>query len=168
MSSPRFYLSLFLVTCLFPAGCRKHSGGTKLIDGLESHQTVDQVRSRVLVTPKEWKIIENSRLNPADKRPRFHILTVSVQNYIHLDVAGQLILHFFNDRLASTVFFPDDFPKYKANLEQRENIKFDKLYIYIPPRTKMWVGKDSKGQDCIGWEDSALREAIDRWIKDYS
>src|SRR2546425_4996674 len=161
------YLILSLSLCFVLAGCRKRSQSTRLIDELESYQSIDQVRSRLLTTPKDWKIIQDSRPDPAKKDPRVGVIIISLQNYNHLGVPGELILHFFNDRLVSTVFFPSDFPGYKAGLEQREGIKFDNLEITRRPRTRIWVGKDSKKRDCIGWEDTALRNEIDQWLAQY-
>ncbi|HEY3130806.1 MAG TPA: hypothetical protein VGL91_15225 [Acidobacteriota bacterium] len=158
------YLILSLSLCVVPAGCRKRPQNTRLIGELESYQSIDQVRSRLLTTPKDWKIIQDSRPDPAKEDPRVGVITISLQNYKHLGVPGELILHFFNNRLVSTVFFPTDFPAYKAGLEERERIKFDQVEIFRRPRTRIWIGKDSRKRDCIGWEDTALRNEIDQWL----
>jgi hypothetical protein len=155
-------LGFLLSLCLFAASCRKQATATKLIDGLYSYQTMDQARS--LTAPKVWQVRESSR-SPDQTRSQYEVVTVAVQNFVHLDMPGELILSFFNGRLTGTVFYPLDFEKYKANLEKYENIKFEKLEVYRPPRTKVWIGKNAVGLGCVGWEDTALAAEIENWIR---
>jgi hypothetical protein len=155
-------LTLSLALCLCVASCRKQATTTKLIDGLYSYQTMDQARS--LTAPKVWQVRESSR-SPGQTRGRYEVVTIAVENFVHLDVPGELILHFFNGRLTSTTFYPLDFEKYKVNLEKYENIKFEKLEIYRPPHTKIWTGRSAVGLDCVGWEDTVLAAEIENWIR---
>jgi hypothetical protein len=155
-------LTLSLALCLTVESCRKQATATKLIDGLYSYQTMEQARS--LTAPRVWQERESSR-SPDQTRSRYEVVTVAVQNFVNLDVPGELILSFFNGRLTSTVFYPLDFEKYKANLEKYENIKFEKLEVYRPPRTKVWIGKNAVGLGCVGWEDTALAAEIENWLR---
>src|SRR5438094_4487733 len=96
------------------------SDRTKLIDGLQSYASVEEIKRLF----PEWKVIENSGLKPGDKRPPINIYSVAVKNYSHLNCRGELRLTFFNNRLMEAWFIPDEFEKYIELLKKQEGISF--------------------------------------------
>ena len=93
---------------------------SKLINGIESYQSIEEAKKQFPV----WEEIEQSTLGPRDKRPRFDIYKVSIKNYSHLGISGELHVQFFNDRLMETWFYPSAFDKYLDLLIKKEGLVF--------------------------------------------
>jgi hypothetical protein len=84
-------------------------------------------------------------------------------------VQGRLVLHFYNDRLMRTQFFPQKMDEYRAALARGDSINFnDQQESFIDPATKVWIGKDANGAVYVGWVDKNLKAEMDDWIKKYS
>jgi hypothetical protein len=113
-------------------------------------------------------VIEDRKPLTSDTRPRFQIYTIAVP-YFHRGVQGRLVLHFFNDRLMRTQFYPQDIDAYESALFAQESVNFnDQKESFISPATKVWIGKDEKGAKYVGWVDKNLKAEMDDWIKKYS
>lgn len=142
---------------------------TKLMNGLESYMSIDEARGKL----SAWEVLEQRSLKPNDKRPPFNIYRVAVKSYSHLGVAGELQLEFFNSRLVSTWFYPEDFNRYIALLKNEEGIVFQESRdgtkeATTAPYTRTWTYKDYKELQYVGWEDTRLRDELNLWIKRYS
>jgi hypothetical protein len=142
---------------------------TKLINGVESYVSIDQAKSEL----PAWEVLEQSSLKPKDRRPPFNIYKVSVKNYSHLGISGELHMEFFNNRLLSTWFYPEDFDKYMALLKEKEGLTFQESQhgsreARMAPHTRVWTQKDYKERQYVGWEDTRLGDELNLWIKRYS
>lgn len=142
---------------------------TRLINGLESYWTIEEAKTKL----PSWEVIEQSSLKPQDRRPPFNIYRVSIKNYVHLGVSGELQVKFFNNRLLSTWFYPETFDRYVLLLKDKEGLTFQEGQdgsrdAMIVPHTHVWVYKDYKEQLYIGWEDIRLARELGLWIKRYS
>lgn len=141
----------------------------KLINGLESYLSIDETKRRL----PSWEVIEQSGLKPQDTRPPFNIYKVAVKNYSHLGISGELHVQFFNNRLLSTWFYPDAFDKYIQLLKDKEGVTFQESRdgskeAAIPPYTRVWLYRDFKDRQYVGWEDTRLAREFNLWIKRYS
>lgn len=149
---------------------------TKLIKGIESYQSIVQAKDQF----SAWRVIERSSLHPQDKRPPFTIYKVRIENYSHLGVQGDLHIKFFNNRLAETRFFPQNFSKYVDHLKRMPNLEFkvnstdqDISEGFLDPFTRIWIYKKPHLEEFgekkyIGWEDTRLGREESLWIKRYS
>lgn len=146
---------------------------TKLIDGIESYQSIEEAERKF----PAWEVLENSSLSPSDGRPPFNIYKVAIKNYSDLGVHGELQLRFFNNRLAEARFLPNDFDKYIDLLTKREGItfhvtpkSFGSPEATLPPYTRVWIYRDTVDTKYkyVGWEDRRLAKEIAAWIKRYS
>ena len=140
----------------------------KLINGIESYQSIEAAKKKFPV----WEVIEQSSLGPKDQRPPFNIYKVAIKNYSHLGISGELHLGFFNDRLMETWFYPDSFDKYFEVLKEKGGLAFQESRwgkeSQILPYTRVWVYKDYKDRNYVGWEDTRLGRESAIWIQRYS
>jgi hypothetical protein len=149
---------------------------TKLIDGIESYQTMEEAKRRF----QKWEVIENSSLASGDKRPPFSIYVVAIDNYSHLGHSGTLHLKFFNNRLAEARFYPSNFDKYVERLKEADKLTFKVTEssaglpeAFASSHTHVWVYNqphlDPSGRDkYVGWRDTRLEKEEALWITRYS
>jgi hypothetical protein len=117
--------------------------------------------------------VEDSRLASGDPRPRFDILQVSVPGHVHLGLRGELKLRFFNDRLSSAWFYPDDVRGYLdalagAGVKVIEAAPDTEQKVAVAPYTNVWATRDFGDRLYVGWEDKRLSDQERRWIERYS
>jgi len=154
---------------------------TILLGEIRSGLSPEDARRTVSASEDKWKVIENSHLPPGDKRPRFDILQVEVPEFTDCGVKGVLALHFFNGRLTSTWFYPSDLSMYLQCLESR-HIHFDPkgpmtqternlgatiAEVRVSHRTRVWLFRDYRNHDYVGWEDIKLIAEENQWIRNY-
>jgi hypothetical protein len=167
-------VSIGLVVLLIPA-CRRpnpsftsvQSPATPLIEGFQSYMPIADVQSALKSRGVTWTTIEDSHLPPGDRRPPFDILTISVSRQAHLGHTGELVFHFFNNRLTSTWFFPDDPTSFTRTLETTMKTAI-RPEATVPPFTRVWTHKDYQDRIYIAWEDTRLAEEQSSWIASYS
>lgn len=139
-----------------------------LVAGFASYMTPDEVSHRLSPDLLPWEIVEDSQLPAGDKRPPFNILIVSVGHFEHLAHVGELKLDFFNRRLESTWFFPQNGPAFLATLRAHGIDLIGSHEMFVAPYTRVWTAKDYRGRMYVAWEDTRLREQSNRWISRYS
>src|SRR4029079_15389031 len=96
-------IRLVLAVCIaVVSGCTDRESYTSRVEGIplllgefQSYSSEPQVRARLMVVPRR----ERGSLPPGDSRQPFDIVTLTVDEYEHLGVAGELRLELFNDRL---------------------------------------------------------------------
>lgn len=168
-----FYYA-YLIVFLLLIGChdsysevsfiKVESERTKLINGIESYQSIEEFKSFLSRSSFQW---EDKEGQPSPKgRPPFNMYTVTIKNYSHMGFPGQLEIIFFNDRLAITTFYPLEIEKYVETLVKAEVIKLDtNREAKIYPYTHVWVARQRK---FVGWSDIRLDKEINLWIRRYS
>ena len=113
-------------------------------------------------------VFENSKLPKTDLRPEFSIYTIILPEYKIENVTGELEASFFNDRLMSVRFYPNDIKEFESllkrkhniNLENRENISIDCVEI------NRWT--DFEGNEYFGWSDMKLIKEQNDWISQHA
>ena len=130
--------------------------------------TPDEASNRFPSGLLPWEIVEDSKLPEGDTRPPFDILTVSVGHFEHLHQVGELRLDFFNRRLVSTWFFPQDGQAFLATLRAHGIDLIGRHELSVAPYTRIWTAKDYRGKMYVAWEDTRLRNQSNRWIERYS
>lgn len=144
------------------------SDRTKLINGIKSYQSIDELKSLFGPSSFQWDVGKESRPS-LNGRPPFNMHTITVKNYSHLGVTGELNISFFNNRLITTMFYPSEVEKYIETLCKVERIKFDNnREITMSPYTRVRYGSDYKNRKYIEWSDIRLDKEVELWIKRYS
>ena len=140
---------------------------TPLIDGFESYTTIAYLQARRLSSLK-WTVLEKSNLPKGDPRPPFGIFRICVSEFVHLQEHGQLELTFFNDRLQSTSFYPEDLDAYLTALEKAGISINEGQELTLPPYTEVWCSRDYLGRPYVAWIDKRLLKQEERWISRYA
>ena len=138
----------------------------ELLPGFRSYESISVVSKHLGDQASRVKVTEDSKLPASDRRPRFDIYTVEVPDREFCGEKGTLRLLFFNDRLASTWFYPEQSESCLQHLRSSGIMVSDKQTTVGD--TIIWSSTDYKGRRYVAWEDRRLREEQDRWISKYS
>lgn len=145
------------------------TGPTPLIGPLQSHMQAEVAREKLGAATSEWIVIEQSSLPEGDQRPRFDIERFRVTRFEHLGVAGELVLEFFNDRLMSTSFFPNEWEAYVERLEEHIGQSLEEGQdLEIGSHTRLFLGPTFHDRRYVGWVDAGLASEKNTWISKYS
>lgn len=126
---------------------------TGLLPGFESHVGVDAARRLVVDENHSWDVVEES----LGRGSALKCVRVRVSPFTDLAVRGELELHFFNDQLESTWFFPSNPTLYRARLASERRLRFDAANeLHLPPNTLVWIAEDHRGRAYVAWEDKWL------------
>jgi hypothetical protein len=114
-----------------------------------------------------WQVTERSGLKAGDKRPPFNMLSVVVAPYHDRGCVGELHLTFFNSRLESASFYPDDLVAYRATLGAfpSRSVRGGELR---KRHLRVWNAVDHQGREYFFWGDDRLMEQERRWIRNFS
>jgi hypothetical protein len=178
LKSYQFTGPIYLLVLWLLVGCggdyssasfaKVESERTKLIDGIESYQSIEEFKGYLTSRPWQWEVSKGRQSSPKG-RPPFNIVTITIKNYSHLGFSGDLIVTFFNDRLMATTFYPSNVEKYIQILRKAEGITFDNNHeAELPPQTRVRFATDHKGREYVDWSDIRLDKEVELWIKKYS
>jgi len=160
---------LALLSIAFTAVCGyRPCGGppTRLLGSLVSQATPEQAKSTL--RPGQW-VVEREEPGPTDGRPPFAFKTVDVGEIVDLGHRGRLRLVFYNGRLASALFTPDDASAYFAQVQGLEGAAMlPGGIVSLGSATRVTrLGLSSEGP-VIEWYDACLRADQDAWIARYA
>jgi hypothetical protein len=142
---------------------------TRLIDGIKSYQSIEEFKIFLADSSFQWK--ESKDQPSPERKPPFNVHTITINNYSHLGITGELTVIFFNNRLMETDFYPYVVNRYidTNTLYRAEGLKFDNGgESRLPPYTLVQVTTDHNGRQRIRWSDSRLVKEFSLWIKKYS
>jgi hypothetical protein len=159
-------LALFLTPSCRRSGEQKFKPSA-LMAGLESGQSLRTVERKLDMMDGGFEILEDRRPLPSDTRPSYRLLVISKKNSRMAGQTGELVLTFFNDRLMTVQFFPEDIAAARAAAESGQGLTLAGGEDHIKPSTRVWIGKDESGRSYIGWIDKALQAEQDAWHKRY-
>ena len=161
-----------LVAVLLGASCdmqtytEREPGIPLMLDKFVSYSTEQEVRAALDPTPV--LDLERSKPEPGDdKLPPRVIARLGVSRFEHLGATGELHLLFFNDRLQSAWFFPDDFTAYLDQVKSRGVTISDDLADSGRALLDVSTGQ-TDGKHYVEWADSRLIEQHTRWILRYA
>ncbi len=138
-----------------------------LIGNIQSYQPVSLFLTQLRAQSLNFKLESSTLTQDKSSRPPFDITTVTVGQFSHLGYAGELIVDFFNDRLAGLRFYPSNIIGYQQALA-RNGVDLSSQGNYRSRNTRIWSGTDYTGKQYIGWEDVRLAKEMEVWIKRYS
>ena len=151
---------------LVTLGCTS-AGTTPLCNGFRSYETVKEVRSKIGEgeVARAWKE-ESKSLGHPDSRPPYQFVLLSGPFSLS-NVAGDLELTFYNDRLMSTEFSTKDGRDFLAALrEQRGKVPrvVASEEVVSNGRTKLRYYIDNDGTFRFLWSDPKLEDEWHKWI----
>jgi hypothetical protein len=167
-------IRLVLTVCVASlTGCDNGESYTDRFEGIplllgafQSYSSERDVRANL--APQPVQDVERSSLAPGDRRPPYNIVTLAVEEYRHLGVAGELRLVLFNDRLMNVWFYPIDVGAYMAALRSRDvAVAANRADRHSNP-LRIWTQRDFRGRVYVGWSDGRLEDQSARWISRYS
>lgn len=174
--------SLLLANALLLAvacGCGR-TFAPKLVGGIPSWASPEEIRRLLQVSPVEWKVIfDNKTKAERPGKPKCHRVYVQAGYYCDMGVGGTLFLYFFNDRLVSANFYPEDLARYRTLLETKRGFGFVPYHSLIDMegnrsptpdwweakaglRARMKIQKDPENKWYVEWYDSFLMAELDR------
>jgi hypothetical protein len=133
-----------------------------LFKGFESYETLEQA-AKVLPNRAAWKTILDSKSEPRTGCPRFDEFTFEVMA-TDLEFPGTLRLQFINDRLATMLFTPTDFPAYVDAL-RRAGTSVNSEERRVSPATVVWSSEGVDGRRFVGWRDERFTAQINAWVE---
>lgn len=167
-------IRLVLAVCLaLLTGCADRESYTDRMEGIplllgafQSYSSEREVRGSLASQPIQD--VERSSLAPGDRRPPYNIVTMTVVEYRHLGVAGELRLVLFNDRLMNVWFYPIDIDAYMAALRSRDVAVAADRADERRTTLRIWSQRDFRDRVYVGWSDGRLEDQSARWISRYS
>lgn len=139
-----------------------------MIDNFYSYQKIAEFQKLISRTYDTTIVFENSKLHDSDKRPPFDIYTVIVPDYKHLGHTGKLRASFFNNRLESVWFYPDNLDEYLSRLDKELNINFKSEKETTNNYIRVYNAIDFQNNAYVGWIDTRLEKEKDIWISKYA
>lgn len=103
------------------------------LDGIPARVSPRELRDLLCLGESSWKVLSEYKRPESPGRSRYETLTVSIGDYHHLNVKGELILEFLNERLTDAYFYAEDIPRYKMLLKKRYHIEFTPHYPQVGP-----------------------------------
>lgn len=159
-------IALTLLGCgQTPSFTDRASESSALIADFSSYASVDDVTN--LLKNASVTVVEDSQLDPGDQRPPFSILVWAIP-FEHMNQPGELHLHFFNDRLMSTSFYPDQMKSYLNALNDSGITLDHEGRCKMKPYTDIWKSTNFNNRGFVCWEDERLQEELNEWIMSYS
>jgi hypothetical protein len=141
---------------------------SSLVDGLYSYLSPSEASELLGELATSWKVLEDEKAPPGDSRPPFRLYTTLVHGFENLGFEGDLKLTFFNERLMSAGFFPNDPVAYFQRLNAVLPALTEKTPARVPPFTDVVLGIDYQSRKFASWEDTRLVREMAFWIKRYS
>lgn len=141
-----------------------------LIGDIPSYQSQEAFKAS-LGTTYSWEMLPDERSSfSGDKyRPPFEVESLLVRNFVHLGHRGSLLVVFFNNRLAKTLFFPSNRDEYLMALSSGigHDVISSKGFL-VRSHVRIWAATDHQGKSYVGWEDERLADEMTKWIKKYA
>ena len=142
---------------------------TELLLGLSSHISLNEARQRIQVAPDNWRILEDTKTSPGDKRPPYHLVVATISNVKSYGVPGEASLKFFNGRLMEISFYPVDQTSFVRRFRDETGTDLEKSGIReMSSGAQVEVATDHKGRRYIRITNPGLRKEHDSWIRHYA
>ena len=159
-----------LLMTVVAAACRqsftaRRAAAPLMVGAFQSYSSIGDVRR---IAP-QVSVVKDDLWSDGSTRPQYRVTTLRIARYTHLGVQGTIELHFFNDRLMTVAFTPDDLPVYLVALRTK-GISLD------PARNAPFViGRKVEVRTIRGhalsavvWTDRRLSKEMESWVARYS
>lgn len=140
----------------------------EFIEKFISFQTIKTFENNVKTETDSIVVIENSKLSDTDARPEFSIYTVMLPDYKIGNITGKIKARFFNNRLMSVWFYPNDYDGFEKLLKERYDIHLKNREKTIINCVEINRWTDFEGNEYFGWSDVKLVKEQNDWISKHS
>lgn len=140
-----------------------------LVENVRSYQSVDQFIKTI--STKRYHLRKSSAGERQNARvPPYDVQLVTIENYRNLGFEGDLVVEFFNDRLSSVRFYPNDVVGFAREKMPQFDLSSERYEAgSLSPNVIVWTAVDrQKGRRYFGWKDVRLDTEMRLWIKRYS
>nr|BAJ07011.1 putative uncharacterized protein [uncultured bacterium] len=137
-----------------------------LISNFYSYRTLEETLSALDKRDSPYAVERGTEAGKGKGAP-YKIDTIELDRYTLEGHEGRLVVSFFNDRLMSCVFFPQDYESMLGMINTSIGLVRDSERM-ISKHTRIRTYKDYRGEEYIAWEDSRLSDQHMRWISKYS
>jgi hypothetical protein len=135
------------------------------VDTFVSYSSEQSVRAALAPTP----ITDLDRSeNDETLQPPYTLARLGVASFEHLGMTGELNLVFFNDRLESVWFFPEDVTAYTSTLKRRGVTIVDNLEDAHGGLLYVTINQNPEGRQYVNWSDRRLVKQAVRWMMRYA
>lgn len=161
-----------------PQYTRVEADPVPLMDAFQSFDSIGQVTQRLQSAGMQWKT-EQNHLPHVPGRPPYDFDTLTVEGPKHFGASGTLVLEFFNDRLYSVTFRPEDAKSYLAQL-RRQKLELQRTHVsvweVVQGNLRIYTNADfavsEEGRHLatplyVAWEDLRLTTQIRHWYDTY-
>ncbi len=162
----------------FSAYLRIEEPRVLLIDSFRSYDGQQPVAQQLRAAAFAWSV-ERLHVEGSNDYPPYKLDTFRVRDYRHLGHAGQLKLEFFNDRLWSATFTPNEPEAYLRRLA-RDGVQLRKAAVSVWERqdgnlriasniiyATSNVGRTLNTEPYASWEDMRLSAQSRQWYAEY-
>lgn len=146
-----------------PIGFEKDLPPVRLLDGFYSYSTTEKVRAQVAAAGLSWEVVRERRASTSSDQK---YTVAKVPEYSHLAAKGELVFHFFRDRLMRIEFVPLEPKAYWAELVRAEALKVEpsplvsSILVAKPrPEVEIWLNVESD-RGFVGWRDTRLSAEV--------
>tara|TARA_B110000967_G_C18514745_1_gene378104 strand:- start:40 stop:558 length:519 start_codon:yes stop_codon:yes gene_type:complete len=136
----------------------------KLIEEFNSYQTIQDFTDLVKIKTDSIILFENSKLAETDTRPEFSIYSIILPEYEVGNAIGKLRASFFNDRLVSIWFYPNNINQFDEKLKKKYNISLRNGENKTIDCVRINRYTDFEGNEYFGWSDLKLVKEQNDWI----
>ncbi|NHZ62113.1 hypothetical protein [Massilia genomosp. 1] len=162
------YRFIFIVACLLIVGCsaNREPNPVQLTLALESYASPQEVERRLGSIMLGSEVLEDTKKAPSDPRPPYHRVVIMVRGITDFNVPGSTRLTFFNERLSSVWFYPEDPEKYRKALQKRFGVDLGKSGdTRLSGGTVVRLATDYEGKSYVAFDDAVLNEEHNQWIR---
>lgn len=168
-------LTTLILAIFLLSGCGKQVDTTNysaieppspFLAGIQSYQSIEDTQNAFTSKGFKWHLNgPRSRRWPEGTPPRDAVI-MFVDEYSILGHQGELILHFFNDRLQRMCFTPKNPTPFFTVLQ--DSIGQSSLgVVSIGTHTKLTKITRADGRQYANWEDTRLKAQADKWLDLY-
>ena len=142
--------------------------GYPMMENFRSYTSVENVSTDLKYEYGDFKGVSQT-LSDGTEKPPYELYTLEVAGYVYLDHTGLLSLIFFNDRLCSLIFYPDNPDSFKDALIKESHYEL-RLFkpIQVEPHIELEYDKDPAKRIFFRWEDRRLIAEQRAWIMRHS
>lgn len=141
---------------------------TNLALDLPSYSTFSEVKGLLNLRDDQVEVLDDSHTPQTSRRPQFKIFTIKIENFEIAGYRGDFALSFFNDRLESTWFYPEDFEGFVNSLDLDRSALESRQGVMKKPFTRIGINTDFQKKSYIEWKDMRLNEQKMDWIDHYA
>jgi hypothetical protein len=166
----KFKIFVLMLTSFALSGCSvREPVPVDLEFGLKSYFSIVEAKSLVDKLGGDWEIVERNELSEPDARAGYEYLRFMTSVFSDGSYTGKAVLSFFNGKLVSVWFYPDDWDSYKEYLAEKRGVELkNDTWENTSGNARSWIKTDHLMLHYVAWEDVVLADSMKRWLDKHS